>query len=282
MNKQIARFLLLSIFVTALFTGCVPVIPADPPLAASATPAPTPEVLADCFQSATALAWLDENGNGEWDEGEAPLAGIEFVLEPTVYSRTTSDEDGVADIFATTPGGICPENQQVIAVGFDGYTLTTAQSLAYLDDNTDYAFGFQPSLASNHIDADSYTGVIFPAEKTAEFITWFGAPADSFWTPTEEDVANLEAGLVAFLQESNNEYNDTTNMVEALSEYTRQYFGLVQADEELIFANFFCETRREDWEETAVVVLDGGDCYFQVIYNASANTFISLSINGEA
>jgi hypothetical protein len=34
--------------------------------------------------------------------------------------------------------------------------------------------------------------------------------------------------------------------------------------------------------ETAVVVLDGGDCYFQVIYNADANTFVSLSINGEA
>jgi hypothetical protein len=56
----------------------------------------------------------------------------------------------------------------------------------------------------------------------------------------------------------------------------------VQADEELIFANFFCETHGEDWRETAVVVLDGGDCYFQVIYNADANVYSSLWINGES
>jgi hypothetical protein len=251
----------------------------------TAMPEPTEtavEILADCFQSATALAWLDENGDGLWDEGEPPLPGIEFVLEPTVYSRTTSDENGVANIFATTPGGTCSENQQVIAVKFAGYALTTANSLDYIDANTDYVFGFQPLPAATLIDTDSYSGAIFSADKTAEFITWLDEPADSFWTPTEEDIANFEDGLAAFLQENSSEYNDTTNILENLSEYKRQYFGLVRADEALVLANFFCGTHGEDWGETAVIVDDGGDCYFQVIFNADANTFVSLSINGES
>ena len=86
MMKRKQSIFNLCLAAIGFLVGCVP-------LAATATP----DVLADCFQSATAVAWLDENGDGVWDDGEPPLHGIEFGLEPTVYSRTTSDENGVAN-----------------------------------------------------------------------------------------------------------------------------------------------------------------------------------------
>lgn len=115
-----------------------------------------PIILADCFWSARAVAFIDENENGILDEGESPLGGVEFVLEPTVYSRATSGPDGIASIFATIPAAgadtsceeIRAENLlQVAAVNFEGYEMTSAQSIAYTDDEAEYHFGFVPVKA---------------------------------------------------------------------------------------------------------------------------------------
>lgn len=286
------RTILFILIVSGLFvaTACTPtrvIVDYDPIVpennaAPDSFPTATPEILADCFQWATATVWLDENGNGVWDDGEAPLAGIEFVLEPTVYSRTLSDENGIAEIFATTPGAGCPENQQVMAVRFDGYVPTTEKSLAYTGVDTEYLFGFQPLPASTLVETEAYTGAIFSAEKTAVFISWLGESADDFWTPTVEEVAAFEAGLPSYLQTVDIPYRDTQPILERLPAYTRQYFGLVRGDEQLIYGNFFCDTWEMDWGETAVVVMDGGDCYFQVTYDVNTGEYTSLWINGEA
>lgn len=245
-------------------------------------PTPTSDVLADCFQSATVTAWLDENGDGVRGVREPPLHGIEFVLEPSVYSRATSDKNGIASIFATTPGGDCPENQRLYPSRPDGYKLTTPESLAYKGPDAEYSFGFQSLPAPVLVKTQAYTGAIFTDITTKEFVSWFGIAADTYWMPTEEDVANLENGLTTFLKESNSTYQDTAAILERLPDYTRQYFGLVRANEELIYANFFCGGETHDWLETPVVVDDGGNCYFQVLFNAEANTYLSLSVNGES
>ena len=276
MTKKSMHFALLLLAVVLLVACNPPLLPGQ------VASTPTDEILADCFQSATAVAWLDENGNGIREEDEPPLPGIEFVLEPSVDSRTTSDENGVADIFATTPGGDCPENQKIEAVGFVGYSLTTPQTLAYESPDAEYVFGFQPVPETVLIETETYAGAIFADVATSEFISWFGEPSNSFWTPIPGDVTLFEAGLVAFLQESHSAYQDTAPIVERLPDYTRQYFGIVRNTEALIFANFFCDGEAHDWLETAVVVMDGGNCYFQVIYNADTNTYLSLSVNGDA
>jgi Leucine-rich repeat (LRR) protein len=141
-RKQSILNLCLAAF--GLLAGCVPLIPAEAPPAVTATP----DVLADCFQSATAVAWLDENGDGLRDDGEPPLPGIEFVLEPLAASRATSDENGVASLSATTPGGVCPENSRVRVSQFDGYLLNTPAALDYVDADTEYLFGFRSELSS--------------------------------------------------------------------------------------------------------------------------------------
>ena len=161
LTKQTLCYPLLGFLLTLLLAGCAPPTLVDAPDSpAEETTVPvevtaTPEVLADCFQSATAVAWLDENGDGVRDAGERPLAGIEFVLEPTAYSRTTSDENGIAAILATTPGDHCQEPLQISAVGYEGYTLTTPGTMADIDPEQEYAFGFQPESAADLPAADS-------------------------------------------------------------------------------------------------------------------------------
>ncbi|MCP5097878.1 MAG: hypothetical protein GY943_20210 [Chloroflexi bacterium] len=67
-----------------------------------------------------------------------------------------------------------------------------------------------------------------------------------------------------------------------MPDYKRQYFGIVQDDTHLVYGNFFCDDFGVDWRETAVVVDDGGDCYFQLTYNPELDEFLSLHINGES
>lgn len=287
----IKRLIGLSMMINLLFglVACAPptteVIPVRETATAVSDPDtpldPSEEILADCFQPATAYAWLDENGNGVQDATEPPLAGIQFVLEPSVSSRATSAEDGVANIVAVTPGEFCPENQQIMAVKYEGYTLTTPRSLAYGAADAVYAFGFQPLPPALLVETQTYEGAIFTAVSTAEFITWLDEPADDFWTPTETDVVNLEAGLAQFLQENSGGQWDTTPIVARLPEYTRQYFGIVQNEAQLIFVNMFCNPLGTEWVEMPVVVADGGNCYLQIIFNADTNTFLSIYVNGE-
>ncbi len=285
MTKQ-----LLGLILTILLLGAAACTPrtADPS-PVRGTPSAEPErasreaeILADCFQPVTAFAWLDENGDGVQDADERPLAGIQFVLEPSVYSRATSAEDGLADILAVTPGETCPENQQIMAVKYEGYTLTTPPSLPYGSADTVYAFGFQPLPSALLVETEAYSGGIFTAVATAEFITWLDEPADDFWTPTAAEVANFEAGLEPFLLESSGGQWDTAPIIERLPEYTRQYFGLVQNDQMLLLVNFFCDAMGSDWLEMPVVVEDGGNCYLQIIFNPEANTYLSIYVNGES
>ncbi|MCB8975849.1 MAG: hypothetical protein H6657_00280 [Ardenticatenaceae bacterium] len=281
---------LIGLFIFLLLLGaaaCTPPTVEQIPVRETPTVEPTAvpvaaHIEADCFQSATALAWLDENGDGVQDEGEPPLPGIEFVLEPTVYSRTLSDENGIAAISATTPGLDCPEPLTIAVSRHDGYTVTTASAVPVISISQIYAFGFQPLPMATLIETETYQGALFTAVSTAEFINWLDEPADDFWTPTEADVASFEAGLAQFLQENSEGQWDTLPIIERLPEYTRQYFGFVQNEEQLIFANMFCDAMSSDWLEAPVVVADGGNCYLQIIFNADANTYLSLYVNGES
>jgi len=138
MNKK--GFVFLTLLAHLLLASCIPLIPVEAPLSATATPA----ILADCFPLVDVLAWLDENGDGIWNDGESPLAGIEFRLTLAVYGgHAVSDENGLAHISAMYPGE-CLEMQQIVAVSFSGYTLTTPIVLDYLTADTEYLFGFQP------------------------------------------------------------------------------------------------------------------------------------------
>lgn len=127
----------------------------------------------------------------------------------------------------------------------------------------------------------SPNGVIFSAEQSAQARGIF--TAESTWTPSPADVAKLEAGLTTFLQGVENPWLRTDPPIwQRVPEYHRQYLGLVQNGEDIIYANFFCVDDFDDWQNEFVLVMDGGDCFFQIRYNPQTDEFLDIMINGEA
>ena len=53
-----------------------------------------------------------------------------------------------------------------------------------------------------------------------------------------------------------------------------------------IYGNFLCDAERMssfiDWRTDLVEVMDGGDCYFQTLYDVEDGTFVWIAINGQA
>jgi hypothetical protein len=128
----------------------------------------------------------------------------------------------------------------------------------------------------------SPNGVIFSAEQAEVQFPSIGMQVEGTWTPTDADVARLEAALPDFLRTAEDPWLMPDPPIwERAPEYKRQYLGIIEAGEQVIYANFFCSDH-ENWQEQVVFVLDGGDCYFQVKYNPQTDEFYDLSVNGQA
>jgi hypothetical protein len=131
------------------------------------------------------------------------------------------------------------------------------------------------------VSGDGYEGVIVDADTGADFGRYIsGADVQAGWVPTVDQIATVEAGLATFLKESPIAAPD---LWQRLPGYKRQYGGYINADgQSIIVVNAFCHWSDDTWLSTAVIVMDGGDCFFNVEYNVDLAAFDSLIINGEA
>ena len=114
--------------------------------------------------------------------------------------------------------------------------------------------------------------------------SWVGSDPEfgGYWTPTEADIQSLEGKLDSFLRASAESFNHQSPVGEQLSDYKRQYVGVIINDKRVIYGNFFCTETGVDWREEWVFVMDGGDCFFQLEFDVENGTFIDLRVNGEA
>ena len=157
--------------------------------------------------------------------------------------------------------------------------LVTISGCSVLD------FFVDTSAENTHIVTANYEGVIFTAANTeaAGLGYEFNDPIADYWTPSEEQIAVLEAGLPAFLKANIAPDHYAYGMIDKLDSYKRQYFSITFADgQPLIYTNFFCYDDFDNWLESPVFVMDGGECFFQMLYNPAMETFSGLRINGYA
>ena len=128
-------------------------------------------------------------------------------------------------------------------------------------------------------------GVIFYAESAensgVEFD--FNDPIIDYWTPEQAQVRELEAALIPFL-EANFSLDDWRyGFWDDLESYKRQYYGVTfERGTPLIYANYFCVDEFDYWRTGHVSVMDGGECFFQVLYNPATEEFSDLRVNGYA
>lgn len=133
-------------------------------------------------------------------------------------------------------------------------------------------------LSSGYLPLKSqpFEAVIVPQEQASDFIYSLTAerPAES-WTPTEEDILELEEYIKLYLDDL------PPNTLMPLEEYQRQYAGGVINDHRLLYGNFFCQTFDFNWHKMPLVVMDGGNCFFHVIFDLQSKDFVAFNINGE-
>jgi hypothetical protein len=146
-------------------------------------------------------------------------------------------------------------------------------------------FFYTTQTENIRITTDTMDGVIFVGENAegAGVAFDFSEPIIDYWTPTEADVAALEAGLPTFLESEIPPDHYNRRILERLYLYKRQYFGLtLEAGQPVIYANFFCVDEFDYWLESLVFVMDGGECFFQLLYDPATDSFSRLRVNGFA
>jgi hypothetical protein len=105
----------------------------------------------------------------------------------------------------------------------------------------------------------------------------------AYWTPSEKQIDMPESCLPDFLKSTIAPEQYGYRILDELDSYKRQYFGITLKDgQPMIYTNFFCVDDFDQWLESPVFVMDGGECFFQVLYNPATNTFSNLRNNGFA
>ncbi|HNB52634.1 MAG TPA: hypothetical protein PK530_11855 [Anaerolineales bacterium] len=149
---------------------------------------------------------------------------------------------------------------------------------------------FAPSLSSTPTmdlrAVDDIASVIFSPEQAeaaqVELLASVEGNFEGYWMPSGKELLTLEEQLGPYLQAHADQFFAHPTVWEQLDEYHRQYAGLTVDGVSLIYGNFFCGEGQMDWLTEWVIVMDGGDCYFQILYNVKNDTFIRLQVNGDA
>jgi hypothetical protein len=138
------------------------------------------------------------------------------------------------------------------------------------------------------IDIKGSQGAIFPIELAPKVLEQCSRQTPSakegFWVPTESQVRRLESLLPNYV--SRNPPRLAPDLVKHLSEYNRQYIGVLENGKKIIYVNFFIKELYKEkpllWQEQAVIVCDGGEGFWGIEFNVESEKFSNLITNGVA
>lgn len=142
------------IILAILLAGCGPVTPFAPTTPTKEimptkefTPTSTYEaVFADCQWSGTGFVWIDQNGDGAYQDGEQPVPDVLVFVDDIlngytdVGNKTKTSLSGDADLSVWLPG--CPDAEFEIYIQIpSGYTLTTQPRVKVGGSENRFSFG---------------------------------------------------------------------------------------------------------------------------------------------
>ena len=101
------------------------------------------------------------------------------------------------------------------------------------------------------------------------------------WHPSSSDIASLESGLSRISDLTAVNWRSSVR-IEHPRSYFRQYIGVSNKRAPRIFINAFCDDAPPNWHNRLVIVMDGGTCFWQALYDPATKKFSDLTINGRA
>ena len=157
-------------------------------------------------------------------------------------------------------------------------------------------------IRTKHVDAnppepcislgDDSRAVIFPKSRARELIkhVCYKAPPgiSEYWTPTAEDLKNVESSFPAYLDEVKPAAKDTWPRLH------RQITGVMKGEDRFLFISYFLMDALQDannpqktafaerWKSKPYWVCDGGEYYFRVLYDVKRKKYVWFECNGRA
>jgi hypothetical protein len=142
------------------------------------------------------------------------------------------------------------------------------------------------------IQIDTSVFVILPLDTT--WVSLSGKPADL----TTQDLIDIERLLkkcvegynveqekqIQEINHKNPEHKrDKKDFVIDLTRYKRQYMATRNSrGEKVVWINCFCDQWDKHSRTSAYIVMDGGNCYFNLKVNLTQGTYSEMMVNGEA
>ena len=107
------------------------------------------------------------------------------------------------------------------------------------------------------------------------------------WELTKADIDSLEVDLsqISGLPKKN---KAPWMQIDHPENYFRQYVGVLQAGQKRVYVSAFCQFMDGDsptspeWKNHVLLVSDGGNCFWQALYDPSSRRFLELWVNGRA
>jgi len=146
----------------------------------------------------------------------------------------------------------------------------------------------------NLYTVDTSVVAILPFDTTQYWVFKDCKPTDL----TSDDLQNIETILNKCIDDYNPEQErqfkeinakhpeyklDKKNFTIDLTRYKRQYVAVINSKgEKEVWVNCFCNTWNKNWKTNLIMVLDGGNCYFNLKINLSTGQYYELMVNGDA
>lgn len=124
------------------------------------------------------------------------------------------------------------------------------------------------------VTVNGNSGVVAPRDE-AEGMVWSEEPVTGYWLPGERWLTRAED---AVLREAKTIPDEERQPM--ISGY-RQYAGYIVNGERKIFINSMC-TEFDGWRSSGILVMDGGNCFWNAVYNVDTDEVELLIVNGSA
>ncbi|MEO8797925.1 MAG: hypothetical protein ABI551_08580 [Polyangiaceae bacterium] len=130
-------------------------------------------------------------------------------------------------------------------------------------------------------DDESTAPTVFDDGKRALLPLQSEAMSPGGWTPKRIDAERASDGVPAFLKTA------APKIAEKFQGYYGQIWGVTDHGTRKLRLNFSCSKQAFDidkpgWTQQAIMVDDGGDCFFQVDFDPATSTYSRFRVNGDA
>ncbi|MHC1744833.1 MAG: hypothetical protein AB9873_17640 [Syntrophobacteraceae bacterium] len=121
--------------------------------------------------------------------------------------------------------------------------------------------------------------VLIPLQVLGDSSQWY-FPKDGSWQPSDEVVREVEINIEAHVRKMAKQKGRELRL---WPEYSFQLQGREKNGKKYIYVNALCNSRDTYLlERSLIIVMDGGNCFFNIKYDPVNKVFYDLFINGEA